>query len=77
MAMGKRETEVKGRFLRSDRLRAMLWIASNGRCAICGEELDEDWQADHIKPWKLTHRTNVHEMQAVHPSCNRKKGAGA
>jgi len=66
------------RTLRSARLRALLWIDAEGRCAICGGELDpDDWDADHIEPWKTTHRTNIHEMQATHPACNRRKGAGS
>lgn len=36
--------------------------------------LPEDWHADHIAPWHLTQRTNVHEMQALCPACNLKKG---
>ena len=29
---------------------------------------------DHIEPWSRTHRTNFHELQATHPTCNRRKG---
>lgn len=68
---------MSGRTLRSRRLRALLWIAAEGRCALCGEELDpDDWDADHIEAWKITRRTNVHELQATHPGCNRRKGGG-
>jgi hypothetical protein len=62
------------RALTSKRLRAALWVASNGKCSICGVELGSDWHADHIVPWCVTKRTNVHEMQALCPACNLKKG---
>jgi 5-methylcytosine-specific restriction endonuclease McrA len=63
------------RTLRSQRQRNMLWRSQNGLCARCGEPLDpNDWEADHIEPWRETRRTNVHEMQALHPACNRGKG---
>ncbi len=63
------------RTLRSKRQRALLWYAADGKCQRCGEPLGEDWEADHIVPWKETRRTNVHEMQALCQECNRKKGA--
>lgn len=65
---------MSSRTLRSKHLRYLLWKAAGGRCPICGLELGEDWEADHIVPWAVTHRTNVHEMQALCASCNRKKG---
>jgi 5-methylcytosine-specific restriction endonuclease McrA len=37
-------------------------------------DLGDDWEADHIVPYRLTKRTNVHEMQALCAVCNRKKG---
>lgn len=64
-----------GRFLRSKHLRNALWLAAGGRCQICGCELPNDWHADHIEPWHISGRTNIHEMQALCPACNLKKGA--
>lgn len=63
------------RTLRSKRLRAALYIAADGKCQICGCELPDDWHADHIVPYSKTGRTNVHEMQALCPTCNQKKGS--
>lgn len=63
-----------GRFLRSKRERALLWYAQDGRCALCGEVLPEQWHADHTVAWWLTRRTNVHEMGATCPRCNLLKG---
>jgi len=63
-----------GRSLRSKRLRSVLFRAADGRCQICGCELTEAWHADHIVPWVVSKRTNVHEMQALCPECNLRKG---
>lgn len=71
-------TKMNGReprFLRGRGLRAALWLASGGRCALCGAALSPDWHADHRLPWSLTRRTNVHEMQALCVTCNLRKGA--
>jgi hypothetical protein len=37
--------------------------------------LGESWHADHVEPWKVTHRTNLFEMQALCARCNLKKGS--
>lgn len=62
------------RTLRSKRKRAALWLAAEGKCQICGQDLEEKWHADHIVPYSVTGRTNVHEMQALCPECNLRKG---
>jgi superfamily II DNA or RNA helicase len=41
---------------------------------MCGEPLPVRWHSDHIIPFWISGRTNVHEMQALCPACNRKKG---
>jgi len=66
---------VAARRLRSKRKRVLLWLAAKGRCPECGESLPPDFHADHVIPWSKTGRTNVHEMQALCPACNLKKGA--
>lgn len=63
------------RTLRSKHLRNALWLAADGKCQLCGRDLPEDWHADHIVPYSETERTNVHEMQALCPTCNLRKGA--
>jgi len=64
------------RTLRSKKLRAALWYAADGKCSMCGADLDEHFHADHVDPWINTHHTNVHEMQALCPTCNLRKGIG-
>lgn len=63
------------RRLRSRKLRRWLLDQFDGKCAICGVPLDNDWHADHIIPWSVSARTNVYEMQPLCPKCNLKKGA--
>lgn len=63
------------RCLRSKRLRALLWKEAEGKCQLCGDPLPESWHADHMIPYVFSQRTNVHEMQALCPACNRKKGS--
>ena len=65
----------ESRALRSKRLRAALFIAADGRCRVCGDELGSGWHADHVVPWCVSKRTNVNEMQALCAKCNLKKGA--
>ncbi|MFN8470307.1 MAG: HNH endonuclease [Caldilineaceae bacterium] len=62
------------RTLVSKKLRALLYYEHDGKCAICGCELPDDWHADHIVPWVVSHETNVHDMQPLCPNCNRAKG---
>lgn len=63
------------RTLRSKRLRSLLWQTADGKCRLCGCDLPADWHADHIEPFAVTQRTNFHEMQALCPACNLKKGS--
>ena len=66
---------MRGRTLRSKALRAVLWYAAQGKCQICNADLDSNnWHADHVVPWATRQRTNVHEMQALCPKCNLRKG---
>lgn len=63
------------RFLRSKRLRNVLYASQAGLCARCGRALDGRFHADHVVPWCVTGDTNVHDMQALCASCNLTKGS--
>src|SRR6516165_7266192 len=66
---------VGGRTLRSLRRRLAVWKAQDGICAWCGKYMEEgDWEIDHPEPYRITHRTNFHELEALHRKCNRQKG---
>ena len=62
------------RTLTSKHDRNSLWLYQKGLCALCEKPLDSTWEADHIVPFRLTGKTNVHEMQATCRPCNRRKG---
>lgn len=62
------------RNLRSKKLRAELYYAYKGKCAICSASLPDDWHADHIKPYSKGGTTNIHGMQPLCPRCNLRKG---
>lgn len=59
----------------SDRERAALYLAADGRCSGCGVELQPGWHADHEVPWSRGGPTDVINGQALCPDCNRKKAA--
>lgn len=54
--------------------RVTLYLASDGKCAACGEELAPGWHADHVAPWSRGGETDVINGQALCPTCNLKKG---
>lgn len=63
------------RFLRSKRLRALLWYTAGGKCQRCSCDLLDNFAADHIIPYSVSKQTNFHEMQVLCHKCNREKGA--
>ena len=63
------------RFLRSPKLRNILFDSADGLCQNCGEPLPDNWHADHATPYVVTGQTNLFEMDAMCPSCNARKGA--
>lgn len=58
----------------SDRERAALYLAADGRCTECGAELEPGWHADHVDPYLAGGPTDVINGQALCPSCNLRKG---
>lgn len=71
----------KKRMKRETRLRMAytLAIRQEGRCALCGEELEEDPSAvhlDHDRPLRITGDANDRDnLQLVCAPCNLRKGA--
>ena len=57
--------------------RNALWLAADGRCAICGCELELGWHADHETPYAKGGATDVVNGQALCPPCNLKKATKA
>src|SRR5437763_1106411 len=61
----------KRKFSRPQRNR--IFLASGGRCAICGAVLDQKWHADHIMPFAAGGPSELENGQALCPLCNLKK----
>jgi 5-methylcytosine-specific restriction endonuclease McrA len=55
--------------------RVGLFLAAQGRCAVCGEPLRPGWHADHVKPAAAGGRTEAANGQALCPRCNLAKGS--
>lgn len=54
--------------------KTLLYIAADGKCENCGEELGAGWHADHIRPYSKNGATALVNGQALCPECNLKKG---
>lgn len=55
-----------------------LYKKQNGRCQLCGEDLDLDWSkihVDHIIPWKLVGDELEDNYQLLCSVCNESKSA--
>lgn len=55
--------------------RIALFLASDGKCAVCHRVLEGGWHSDHIKPFSLGGATEVINGQALCPECSLRKGA--
>lgn len=64
---------MRRRFTRLER--HALFLASNGRCEICGRPLERGWHGDHIVPFSRGGETDVLNGQALCQECNLRKGA--
>ena len=53
--------------------RQQVFLASDGRCSICGCELPVGWHVDHVVPFSKGGQTHITNAQALCPSCNQKK----
>ena len=60
------------RFNASDR--SALYIAADGKCESCGNELQLGWHADHVHPYSRGGPTDVINGAALCPPCNQQKG---
>lgn len=63
---------MRRRFNNSER--AALFLAADGKCCECGDELGPGWHADHVTPYSANGPTDLINGQALCPSCNLKKG---
>ena len=74
---GQRYQRAYGADYTDARRRLLATVTSETRCALCGllaRELD-GWQADHIIPASKGGHSRLDNLQLVHASCNRRRGA--
>ena len=64
--------DPRRRFNRDERTAA--YVASGGRCTLCGVPLPEGWHADHVVAHSKGGATDAVNLQALCPSCNLRKG---
>ncbi len=62
----------KKRFFNS-RQKTTLFLASQGVCQNCGEELKEGWHSDHIQAFSRGGETEIENGQSLCPICNLRK----
>ena len=54
--------------------RVALYLAADGKCTECHQELGPGWHGDHVTPYVAGGPTDVANGQALCPTCNLKKG---
>jgi superfamily II DNA or RNA helicase len=64
---------MSDRLLTSKKRRLLLYRKYDGRCSSCGNDLPDDWHADHIIPHSKGGSTELSNMQPLCPSCNLQK----
>ena len=57
----------------SDAQKEEIWRQTEGKCAVCGETVDESGaEYDHIEPWILGGRTKLENGRLVHFDCHER-----
>ena len=63
---------LRGEDIVAQRMRA--WVASRGKCGICGSPLFyQDYEMDHIQGGIVLRCDCLHNLRAVHGPCHRKR----
>ncbi|MGA1416710.1 MAG: HNH endonuclease [Candidatus Nanopelagicaceae bacterium] len=60
------------RRIATKRERDLLWILQNGRCAICGCELNS-FDVDHVVPFSRKGETTIWNLQPLCVTCHKSK----
>ena len=56
------------------RQKKILALVSGNKCKICGEDLNKNFEGDHIHSYSKGGKTLLPNGQALCLPCNRKKG---
>jgi|TARA_B110000259_G_C13704199_1_gene277690 5-methylcytosine-specific restriction endonuclease McrA len=59
----------------TSRQKIILKILSGNKCSICEISLNENYHADHIKPFIKKGKSVIQNGQALCQKCNLQKGA--
>ena len=54
----------------NSRQKRALYIRSGGRCEICNEIFNGEWDAHHVVPYSQGGETKMHNAQALCRSCH-------
>ena len=67
------QPSARRRFNSSERV--ALYLAADGNCQRCGDQLEPGWHGDHIEPYSGGGPTDLINGQALCPKCNLQKGS--
>jgi 5-methylcytosine-specific restriction protein A len=56
--------------------RVLLWSAQKGLCSMCGRNLPDDFEVDHIIPFSKKGKTQLCNLQALCGPCHLAKTCG-
>lgn len=65
------ELDPRRAFTPKQRLQVLL--ASDGKCARCGDKLGKTWECDHVLPWSQGGRTEVGNAESLCGPCHAPK----
>ena len=68
-----RNNRKKGQRYFSGRQKVVLFLQAQGKCLMCGNNLENGWHADHSYPWSKGGQTEIRNGQALCPGCNLTK----
>ena len=69
-----KKLNLQKRSITSKPLRYAIYKAARGACTYCGLKLGPNFHIDHVVPYRISRRTNAHELVASCATCNLSKG---
>ena len=60
----------------SKQQRDLIWILQDGKCAICGHDLGNSFEVDHLIPHSEKGVTELCNLQALCHGCHSEKTSG-
>jgi 5-methylcytosine-specific restriction endonuclease McrA len=69
----KFKTKSLARRIATKTQRVTLYLLQEGKCAICGKDLGDSFEVDHIQPFSQRGITEIWNLQALHKHCHSQK----